>query len=197
MARARRTSDLDGGLRDTVQLTSGASLASTARLGLVMPMRPAMPPAATSAAQMTTTWWNARTDSSFAAKVSPTSVPATTTPTTRDADQSGDAGDGVVDRGRDAGVGLVGIGEHGGRERGDRHRQARAQKRSSAGSRSVRYDGVDAGSEQEQEAGCRDERPGPMKRRGPWRSASAPKRRESANMTSVTGSVASPLSSAL
>ena len=35
--------------------------------------------------------------------------------------------------------------------------------------------------------------PAPMKTRGPWRSASAPKRRESANITIVTGSVVSPL----
>lgn len=39
--------------------------------------------------------------------------------------------------------------------------------------------------------------PAPMKRRGLYRSASAPKRRESANVTSVTGSVASPACSAV
>ena len=45
----------------------------------------------------------------------------------RDADQAGDAGDRVVDRGRDPGVGLVGVGEHGGGERGDRHRQTQRE----------------------------------------------------------------------
>ncbi len=39
--------------------------------------------------------------------------------------------------------------------------------------------------------------PAPMKKRGPKRSASAPKRRESANMMTVVGSVASPLLSAV
>ena len=50
-----------------------------------MPIRPITPPAPTSAAQIIRTMWKASTDSWLGANVSPTSVPATTTPMTETA----------------------------------------------------------------------------------------------------------------
>ena len=52
-----------------------------ARLGFVMPMMPARPPAGHQHGADHDNLVESLTDSSFAAKVSPTSVPATTTPT--------------------------------------------------------------------------------------------------------------------
>src|SRR6266513_5737337 len=87
--------------------------APTVRRGLLIPIAPAMPPAATSPAQIRTASWKARTDSALGAKVSPTSSEATTTPTTETPINPA-APDCVVDGRGDAGVVLVGVGEHGG-----------------------------------------------------------------------------------
>ncbi len=89
----------------------------------MIPIAPTTPPAAISAAQIITTSWNAETDSLFGANESPTSLLAHDDADERDGDQPGDAGDRVVDGRGDAGVGLVGIGEHRRRQRRDRHRE--------------------------------------------------------------------------
>ena len=77
----------------------------------------------------------------------------------RDTDQPGDTGDRVVDRGRDPRVGLVGIGEHGGGERGDRHRETDGEDEH-RGKEIGEVGGLDARPQQEQDAGGGDERAG-------------------------------------
>ena len=111
-------------------------------------------------------------------------------------DEAGDAGDGVVDRGRDPGVALVRVGEDGGDERGDREREPEGEYeecRQEFGD----VVGVQPGAEQQQDADDATSGPAPMKSLGPRRSASPPKRRERANMTRVTGTIVRPLSSAV
>ena len=68
---------------------------------------------------MRTTWRNASTDSLFAAKVSPTSVPGDDDADGRNPEEPRDPGDGVVDCGRDAGFVLIGVGKDGRRQRGN------------------------------------------------------------------------------
>ena len=114
-----------------------------------------------------------------------------------DAEQGRRARDRVVDPGRDAGVLLVGVGEHGRRERGDRRREPErehAAARAAAASRSPTW--ASTRSSRSSPAAATSG-PTPMNSRGPKRSASAPARLESTNITSVVGSVASPACSAV
>ena len=83
-------------------------------------------------------------------------------------------------------------GEHGRRQRRDGHRQTERedqQRRQDFGE----VFGLQPGQLEQRQPGGAISGPTPMKKRGPKRSASAPKRRESRNITSVTGSVARPL----
>ena len=91
---------------------------------MTIPIAPATPPAATRTAQITTTWWNARTDSVFGGERVADERARDDDADDRDADEPGDARDGVVDRRGDAGVVLVGVGEDGRRERRDGEREA-------------------------------------------------------------------------
>ena len=159
-------------------------------------MMPAIPPAATSAAQIETTWWNAADGFVVCGEGVAEERARDHNPDQRDADEPSDASDGVVDRGRDTGVALVGVGEHRRDERGDgegepqREQEQRGKKLGDIGR-------VHPHPEQEQNAGRGDQRPSSHEETRPERSASAPNRRERANIMSVTGNVVSPLSSAL
>ena len=76
---------------------------------------------------MTTTSWNARTDSLVGGERVADERLRDDDADERDADQARDPGDGVVDGRGDAGVALVGVGEHGRRQRRHRHREPEAE----------------------------------------------------------------------
>ena len=108
---------------------------------------------------MTTTWWKARTDSSFAANVSPTSVLATTTPTTETPISPATRATALLIAEAMPASRLVGVGEHRRRERRDGHRQTEREHEHRR--QHVREVGrVEAGPQQKQDAGGGDQRPG-------------------------------------
>ena len=163
---------------------------------MTIPIAPVTPPAARSAAQITMTSWNARTDSPFGANVSPTSDARDDDADQRDADQSRDAGDGVVDRRGDPCVVLVGVGEDGGGQRRDREREADREDEQ-RGEEVPEVRDVPPIRREQQDAAGRDERPGAHEQARAVAVGERADRRESANITIVTGRVVSPLFRAL
>ena len=117
-------------------------------------------------------------------------------PDDRHADEAGDAGDGIVDGRGNTGVAFVGVGEDGRNEWCDRERESEREHekpRQKIG-HEVR---VQPGTKEQEDPDRCDQRSRPHEQTWAEAVGKTAKRRDSANITSVTGTTVRPLSSAL
>ena len=142
------------------------------------------------------TWWNASTDSWSGAKVSPLRALATRSPMSETPTSPATRATALLIADAMPGVVRVSVGEDCRSERSDGEREAkREQKQRRQEVCDVRR--VHSDPQEQEDAGRRDQRPCAHEEARPVRSASAPNRRDNANITRVTGRVARPLRSHL